>query len=253
MELPPGLVSALDTVRSVGVITGAGVSAESGIRTYRGDGGIYDDPEEGDRTVEALTGTTLRTDPDRTWCAIAAMVRQAHGAKPNAAHFAIAEIERKVERFVLLTQNVDGLHQTAGSRNVIAIHGDLTRLRCMSCGAPAHLAGEEMATLSKAPRCAGCGGVVRPEVVLFGEMLPAAETARLYQEFVDATPDLVLVVGTTALFPYVQQPVLLARQRGKLTVEVNVQRTELSGIVDFFLAGSAGEILPRIAAALPTT
>jgi NAD-dependent deacetylase len=166
------------------------------------------------------------------------------------AHLAIAEIERKVERFVLLTQNVDGLHQAAGSRNVIAIHGDLFRLRCTACGAPGRLAPEDMAALEAAPRCDGCGGVVRPEVVLFGEMLPPAATARLHGEFAERTPDLVLVAGTTALFPYIQHPVLLARRRGRLTVEVNPEPTELTDVVDHAIRGSAGEVLPRIAAAI---
>src|SRR3989442_12296712 len=100
--LPPDLERALARVRSVGVITGAGVSAESGIPTYRGKGGIYDDPDAGERTVEALSGPTLAADPDRTWRVIAELARKAHGAQPNAAHRSIAEIERRGERVVLL-------------------------------------------------------------------------------------------------------------------------------------------------------
>src|SRR5438034_11085244 len=99
-ELPRELARALATVRSVGAITGAGLSAESGIPTYRGKGGIYDDPDEGDRTVEALSGSTLRTDPDRTWRVIAELARRSRGAEPNAGHRALVEIETRVERFV---------------------------------------------------------------------------------------------------------------------------------------------------------
>jgi NAD-dependent deacetylase len=249
MELPSPLVAALGRIRSAGVITGAGVSAESGIPTYRGRGGLYDDPAEGDATVEALTGATFRADPDRTWRALARMVRHAGAARPNAAHVALAAMERRLERFVLLTQNVDGLHRAAGSRNVIAIHGDLFRLRCTACAAPAHLGREEMGALAAAPRCAACGGVVRPEVVLFGEMLPEAAVARLHEELLARPPDLVLAVGTTALFPYIRAPVLEARRRGRLTVEVNVERTEISGVVDWFLDGPASAIVPRLAAA----
>jgi NAD-dependent deacetylase len=158
-------------------------------------------------------------------------------------------MERRLDRFVLLTQNVDGLHGAAGSRNVIAIHGDLFRLRCTACAAPARVGREEIAALDRAPRCAACGGVIRPEVVLFGEMLPAPAVARLHEEFIERPPDLVLAVGTTALFPYIRYPVLEARRCGRLTVEVNVERTELSSVVGWFLEGRASEIVPLLAAA----
>jgi len=249
MELPAALRARLAKVRSVGAITGAGVSAESGIRTYRGRGGLYDDPDEGDRVVEALTGTTLLADPDRTWRAVAMLARESLAARPNAAHLALVEIERKVERFVLLTQNVDGLHRAAGSREMIDIHGHVRDTLCMACGVRGHLAPEALAAIDAAPRC-HCGGTLRPDVVLFGEMLPAAKVDRIRREFGDAPPDLVLVVGTTALFPYIQGPVLLARQAGRLTVEVGPEPTVLSAVVDFHLEGPAGTILPRIAEAL---
>ncbi|MHC4549351.1 MAG: SIR2 family NAD-dependent protein deacylase [Planctomycetota bacterium] len=250
MELPAALAAALREVRSVGAITGAGVSAESGIQTYRGEGGIYDDPAEGDQTIEALSGETLASDPDRTWRAIADMARQSRDARPNPAHQALAEIERGVERFVLLTQNVDHLHQAAGSRNVICIHGSIFETRCLECQARGVLQREDFATLDAAPRCDACGGILRPGAVLFGETLPLQETTRMRREFIDFIPDLVLIAGTSALFPYIQQPVLLARQAGRLTVEVNPERTGLSAVVDFFLQGEAGALLPLIADAL---
>jgi len=249
MELPAGLVEALARVRSVGAITGAGISAESGIRTYRGQGGVYDDPEEGDRMMEALTGSTLLRDPDRTWRAVAQLARQSAGARPNAGHFALVEIEHRVERFVLLTQNVDGLHHAAGSRNVIDIHGTIQRTRCMDCDATGRMDAERLAGLEAAPRCEACGGVLRPAAVLFNEMLPLDAVARLRAEFLVDVPDCVLVVGTTALFPYIAEPVLVARRAGRLTVEVNPEPTYLSDSVDWFLQGGAGAILPLIAQA----
>ena len=186
--LPAALVDALSKVRSVGVITGAGVSAESGIATYRGQGGVYDDPEEGDRTIEALTASTLQSDPDRTWRAIARVARESAGAQPNAGHMAIAGIERRVERFVLLTQNVDGLHQSAGSRNIIDIHGTVAETTCMSCERQAAFdAREELARLEAAPRCR-CGGVLRPNAVLFGEMLPHDKVRRMHAELIENPP-----------------------------------------------------------------
>ena len=167
MVLPPALQHRLRGVRSIGVITGAGVSRESGIRTYRGQGGIYDDPEEGDRTVEALSGPTLASDPDRTWRVVAELARQAARAEPNAAHHALVDIERRVERFVLLTQNVDGLHQLAGSRNVIDIHGDIFSTRCMTCRRLDRLDRDALQQIDRTPRCSACRGPLRPNVVLF--------------------------------------------------------------------------------------
>jgi NAD-dependent deacetylase len=251
MQVPEALVGFLPRVRSVGAITGAGVSAESGIQTYRGQGGVYDDPDLGDQTVEALSGEMLGIDPDRTWRTIAGMALQSKDAKPNPAHHALVKIEGKVERFALLTQNVDPLHQEAGTRNIIPIHGDLFAAKCMECNERIRLERKDFEGLDAAPRCKACGGLLRPGAVLFGETLPLEETMRMRKEFVDFIPDLVIIAGTTALFPYIQQPVLLARQAGRITVEINPERTHLSDIVDFFLQGKAGELLPLLADAFP--
>jgi NAD-dependent deacetylase len=247
-DLPDDLRRALRGVRSVGVITGAGVSRESGIPTYRGEGGIYDDPEEGDRTVEALSGPTLRAHPDRTWRVVADLARRSREARPSAAHEALAELERRVERFVLLTQNVDGLHRAAGSRNVIEIHGDVLATLCTACGVEGRLDAETLRGLDGAPACAACGGGLRPDVVLFGEWLPREKVERLRREFYVDPPDLVLVAGTSALFPYVVEPVVLASRLGRLTIEVNPEETPLSGVVGHALRGTAGEWIPRIVA-----
>jgi NAD-dependent deacetylase len=231
-------------VRSVGVVTGAGISAESGIPTYRGAGGLYDDPEEGERTVEALSGSTLAADPDRTWRAIASLARAARGARPNAAHEALVAIERKLTRFVLLTQNVDGLHRLAGSRNVIDIHGDTFATRCMLCDAPGRL--DDLTGLESAPACRACPGILRPDVVLFGELLPLAKVRRIQEEFHRDPPDLVMAIGTSALFPYIVEPVVAARASGRLTLEINPEPTVLSPIVDVALRGRASELLPEL-------
>jgi len=249
-SLTPGLRDALRGVRRVGVITGAGVSRASGIRTYRGRGGVYDDPDEGDATVDALSGPTLRRDPDRTWRALARMTRESLHARPNAAHEAIAAMERRAEGFVLLTQNVDGLHQAAGSRNVIDIHGSLTAVSCMQCGEAGRLDPATIAALVSGPRCPHCSGPLRPGAVLFGELLPLDKLARIEEELLADPPDLVLVAGTSALFPYIVEPVLAARRAGRLTVEVNVERTTLSGIVGHFVEAEAGVAVPAIEALL---
>jgi NAD-dependent deacetylase len=189
-------------------------------------------------------------DPDRTWQAIAALARRAVAAQPNAGHRALAQIEDKVQRFVLLTQNVDGLHQLGGSRNVIDIHGDIRRTRCLGCSLIDTLPREDLPRIERAPRCRVCGGVLRPDVVLFGELLPEDGVRRMREEFYTRPPDLVLVAGTTAMFPYIAEPVLHARGRGDLTVEVNPEPTDLSDRVDYSLRGPAGSFLPAIARAL---
>lgn len=256
-KLPPSLAARLRGADSFGVITGAGISAESGIPTYRGKGGIYDDPEQGDRTIEALSAPTLRSNPDRAWQAIAKIAGAAHGASPNAAHHALVQIERRASRFVLLTQNVDGFHAQAGSRNLIDIHGDTFKLVCMQCGWHGDLGREPghepciqtIVATGKAPRCA-CGGTIRPDVVFFGEMLPTAKVQRLHAEFYTNPPDVIISVGTSSMFPYIVEPVLLAAQRGRLTIEINPENTDISPYVDFHLKATASRALIAIAASL---
>lgn len=248
--LPERLVRALARVRTVGVITGAGVSKAAGLRTYRGAGGVYEDPVEGDRTIEALSGPTLRTDPDRTWEAVLRLARKAKGADPGPAHRALVELERRAPGFVLLTQNVDGLHARAGSRDPIEIHGNVFRTRCEECGAVAALPDALLAPRAPRPPCADCRGVLRPDVTLFGEPLPVDELRRLHDRLRARSPDLVMILGTSALFPYIVEPVRLARHRGKVTIEVNPEPTEASDHAEHVLRASAEEVLPEVLGAL---
>jgi len=248
--LPHTLVERLRTVRSCGVITGAGVSQESGIGTYRSSDGRYDDPLIGGSTAEALSARTLAADPDCTWEAIGELCRRALAARPSPAHRALAAIERKIDRFVLVTQNVDGLHQIAGSHNVIELHGNLFRTRCVPCDLEGRLDHATLVELHAAPRCPRCGGVVRPDVVLFGELLPLERVEPLLDEFYLHPPDLVIAAGTSAQFTYVSEPVLFAQQAGRLTIEVNPRRTLLTDQVSIALHGTASTYLPRIARAL---
>jgi NAD-dependent deacetylase len=245
-SLPEPLIERLRGVRSVGAITGAGISVESGLQTYRGKGGVYDDPEEGDKRIEAVSGPTLQSDPDRTWRAISSTLLQAAQARPNDGHHALVAIEKKMDRFVLLTQNVDGLHQLAGSKNIIDIHGHVFDIKCMSCGTGKRLERNEVEPFERAPRCEECDGVMRPDVVLFEEMLPMEKVARIRMEFARTPPELVMAIGTTALFPYIVEPVVIASQTGMLAVEINPEPTMLSSHVDFCLRGPAGAYLPLI-------
>ena len=235
------IAAILGSVRRILFITGAGISADSGLPTYRGVGGLYNGAatEEGLDIEEALSGECLVVHPEITWKYLAQIERNCHGVQPNVAHRAIAGLERRFE-VVVLTQNIDGLHLQAGSSNVIEIHGTLDERFCMRCGTPA-----DTGDHSVPPHCADCGGVVRPGVVLFGEMLPGTAMGQLYREL-DRGFDMVFVIGTTAVFPYIAEPVLRAIRNGVPTVEINPARTRLSDAVQFYIPARAAEALPAI-------
>jgi len=238
----------LARARSVLFVTGAGISADSGLPTYRGVGGLYesDATEEGLPIEVLLSGETFARRPERTWKYLGAIERACRGARPNRAHEAIAALEREKERVVVLTQNVDGLHRAAGSRGVIEIHGDVHELRCTRC--PRGERVESYEGLALLPRCLSCGALVRPAVVLFGEMLPAEAVARLERELARGF-DAVFSIGTTSVFPYVAAPVLMARAWGSGTVEVNPDETEVSGVVDVRLRCGAAAAMDALVSA----
>ena len=175
------------------------------------------------------------------------MALAARAATPNAGHRALAELERRVDRFVILTQNVDGLHESAGSRNVIDIHGNLRRTVCQVC--QAFGPEPEWQSLVGAPRCA-CGGVLRPDVVLFEEMLPVEKVDRLQRELIDDPPELVIAIGTTAAFSYICQPIHAARASGGTTIEINPETTALSEVVHHRVENGAHHALPALVSAL---
>jgi NAD-dependent deacetylase len=234
----------MKAARSVGVITGAGISTSSGIPTYRGKLGLYE-ADDGMDIMEALSGETFRRDPDRTWKALIALARTSFHAGPNEAHYAIARLEQYVPDFALLTQNVDGLHQLAGSRGVIDIHGDLRITACTRCHGTGAFTVADVER-GHPPSCASCGGAVRPAVVLFDERLDERKLVRLQAAFLRRVPDVVISVGTSSLFPYIAEPVRMAALVGHTTVEINPDRTDLSSLVEFHLQGPSEEILPDL-------
>lgn len=222
------LAARLQRDPSVLFITGAGVSADSGLPTYRGVGGLYDSSgvEEGMPIEEALSGHMFRRNPDLTWKYIRQIEAACRGAKPNRAHTVMAALEQRLSRVVVLTQNVDGLHRAAGSREVIEIHGDVHDLRCTMCPYTDRV--EDYAAMPPgAPDCPQCASVLRPRVVLFGEMLPTKAVQRLEAEL-DRGFDLVFSVGTTSVFPYIAAPVYRANREGGVSVEINPGVSEVS-------------------------
>jgi NAD-dependent deacetylase len=232
-----GLVEALRGASSVAALTGSGISAESGVPTFRdAQTGLWAryDPQE------LATPEAFARDPELVWRWYAWRRDLVEGAEPNAGHRALADLERRVPVFSLVTQNVDGLHQEAGSANVVELHGNIRRSRC-----PAeNVAVKPDDTDHLPPLCPNCGSPLRPDVVWFGEALPAAglETASEAAR----SCDLLLSVGTSGLvYPAASLP-YEALESGAIVVEVNPEPTPLSASGDFSLRGRAGEILPRL-------
>lgn len=229
------------------LITGAGLSADSGLPTYRGLGGLYNGhTAEGLPIEQALSGSMLQRDPALCWKYLAELGKACLGAQANAGHYAIAELQRRKPQCWLLTQNIDGYHRAAGSpmERVIEIHGQLAPLYCQSCGAVDVELAEHLER-PLPPRCRQCAGVLRPPVVLFEEMLPEQAIDTLYAELRKGF-EVVISIGTSASFPYILEPLLRTRQNGGFTVEINPQRSDLSARVDVHLQGRALDVLPGL-------
>ena len=168
-------------------------------------------------------------------------------ARPNLAHEIIAEIEQSTERCCVLTQNVDGLHGAAGTKNLIEIHGNIYRLVCTGCTRRQTVA--DYSELDLPPRCESCGSLIRPDVVLFGEMLPMDPIRRLQEELAEGF-DVLFSIGTTSVFPYIAEPVSVIRARGGVTIEINPGITEVSRIVHHRIEAGAVVALRAIRAAI---
>ncbi|HRD32942.1 MAG TPA: NAD-dependent deacylase [Rhodocyclaceae bacterium] len=228
----------IDDAESILFITGAGISADSGLPTYRGIGGLYHErlTDDGLAIEDALSGAMMAMRPDIVWKYIAEIEANCRGAQPNAAHRFIAELERTKPAVTVLTQNVDGLHRAAGSSNLIEIHGSLHRLCCVECHHARSV--PDFAGLDIPPACPVCGGLLRPDVVLFGEALPQRAIMCLESALARGV-DLVVSVGTTSVFPYISGPVWWAIENGIPTLEINPGETELSRAVRYRLAMGA--------------
>lgn len=239
------IVQKLRRARRLLFITGAGISADSGLPTYRGIGGLYNDglTDEAMPIETALSGEVMAVAPHISWKYIHQIEQACRGATFNEAHRVIAAMQERFDHVCVLTQNVDGFHRQAGSRNLIEIHGDIHDLYCTGCDYEAtvpHYGGLEIP-----PRCPQCETYIRPRVVLFGELLPEPAVERLYQELEQGF-DMVFSIGTTSVFPYIAGPVIEARRLGVPTVEINPGETEVSRLVDYKLAAGAAASLERI-------
>lgn len=224
---------------SVAALTGAGVSAESNVPTFRGNGGLWNNF----RAEDLATPEAFARDPRLVWEWYDWRRQIIAGAQPNPGHFALAKLESQTPRFTLITQNVDGLHDRAGSSRILKIHGDIWIVRCVDCGSE-HA--DLRAPLPELPTRCSCGGRLRPGVVWFGEALPqdvwrkAEQAARSAEVF--------LVVGTSALVFPAASLIELAKSSGAKVIEINLAASAVSHTVDQFLQGLSGELSPQLIA-----
>lgn len=256
-DVDAGIVAAsalLEGAKRVVVLTGAGVSAESGVPTFRGEEGLWrrHDP------MQLATPEAFARDPRGVWAWYRWRRSVVARCVPNAAHDALVALERRTSSFLLVTQNVDGLHARAGSRHLATLHGDLFETRCTACGWRTneadgwpHEAGVDVSDPESdpdPPHCPACGALARPGVVWFGEMLPETPLHRA----LDATSraDVMLVVGTSAVVYPAASLVPRARRAGASVVVIDPSATDPSGEATVHLRARAAEVLPRVVGAL---
>lgn len=225
------------------VFTGAGMSADSGLPTYRGIGGLYDQQATADGVdiEQALSGDMFARDPALTWKYICQIEAACRGARPHVGHIVLARWQRRFRHVCVITQNVDGLHQATGERDVIEMHGHVHRLCCTGCERTTDVTDfSDFGALP--PTCYVCGSVLRPAVVLFGEMLPMRAVAR-YEMALAEGFDALVAIGTSAVFPYIVEPFREAHARGVPTIEINPRETAITHLCDARVRMSAAKAL----------
>ncbi len=237
-DIPAGLLESLRQAGKVVFLTGSGVSAESGVPTFRDEmTGLW----ARYRPEDLATREAFRRDPMLVWNWYRERRRHVAAAQPNAAHYAVARLQELLPGALLVTQNVDGLHQRAGSRDVLEFHGNLFRNSCRDCG---HQMLDPDPELEQPPACPRCGHPMGPGVVWFGEAIP--EDALKLAWRASAVADVFFSIGTSGLVFPAADLVEVARWGGATIAEVNTAVTPLSDSADYILRGPAGMIMPRL-------
>jgi NAD-dependent deacetylase len=226
-------------------LTGAGISAESGVPTFRGKEGLWGKF----RPEELATMEAFIANPKIVWEWYNWRRELLKAVNPNPGHMALVQLAHQFESFTLVTQNVDGLHWLAGSENVLEIHGNITRNKCVACARPVELADD--IDPKQIPQCPACGGKIRPDVVWFGEMLPEEIIEQAFRACEEA--DLFFSIGTSALVHPAASLPLVAKQAGAVLVEINPEETPLTSLADFSIRGKSGDILPELVSLLQCT
>ena len=238
MNFPADLITLLQRDLKLVALTGAGASQESGLRTFRdAQTGLWAQykPEE------LASPQAFARDPKLIWDWYAWRREAIKGVRPNPGHYALVEFEKRIPQFTLITQNVDGLHRMAGNQNVLELHGNIQRVRCSECYLFTETWGDDTEAV---PQCSACGGLLRPDVVWFGESLPrgqleaAVEAAR--------TCDVFFSIGTSGVVQPAASLAFAAHNRGAVVVEINAEPTPLTPKADYSLQGKSGEILPEL-------
>jgi NAD-dependent protein deacetylase/lipoamidase len=238
LSIPRELRERFLSAKSVFILTGAGISAESGVPTFRGGGNTA--VWKGMPFDVISSAGMVQRDLPAVWDWFDYRRNLLQELKPNAAHTALARWQDRFEEFMLVTQNIDGLHQKAGSRDVIELHGNIWYARCITCGSQDHIQPDE----DRSEACTDCGNPLRPDVVLFGEMLPPGAFERAAAQA--SRCELCFVIGTSAIvYPAADLPEI-AKAAGAYLCEVNAERTPLSDLCDQVLTGRAGAFLPLL-------
>ena len=234
-RIPDETVQRLQESRHLAVLTGAGVSAESGVPTFRGKDGLWKNyqPEQ------LANFEAFKRDPEVVWDWYHWRRKKAREVSPNPAHYAIVEMEKRIDDFTLVTQNVDRLHTVAGSKKVIELHGDLHHARCSACSDVIPLEEQEGVVM-----CALCGGAMRPNVVWFGESLDIRHLETAFE--VSAASDFLIVAGTSNVVQPASSLAYAALEKEGYVLEVNLDPTPLTGSASATVLGKAGDVLSEL-------
>jgi NAD-dependent deacetylase len=238
MDFPSNLISLLRKAERVAVLTGAGVSQESGLRTFRdAQSGLWAQY----KPHELASPEAFARDPKLVWDWYAWRREAIKGVRPNEGHYALVEMENKTSEFTLITQNVDGLHRMAGSKNILELHGNILRVRCSECGTFAETWSDDSESV---PLCGNCKGLLRPDVVWFGESLPRSELEAAVHA--SRACEVFFSIGTSGVVQPAAALGYAAHNNGAVVVEINMESTPLTPKADFAFHGKSGEILPEL-------
>lgn len=242
MDFPAEFIRLMISASRVVVLTGAGVSQESGLRTFRdSQTGLWAQYKPED----LASPEAFARDPKLVWDWYAWRREAIKGVRPNRGHYALVEMEQKIPEFTLVTQNVDGLHRFAGSQNIHELHGNIQRVRCSQCGTFAEIWDEESESV---PACEICSGLLRPDVVWFGEALPRGELEAAVKA--SRSCQIFFSIGTSGVVQPAASLAYAARNNGSILVEINAEPTPLTPKTDFAFHGKSGEILPDLVRAV---
>lgn len=237
IQFQDNLLEKFADAHSIAVLTGAGISAASGVPTFRGKDGLW----KNFKADELANFNAFLRNPELVWEWYIWRRELISNVEPNEAHYALVKLETIIENFVIITQNVDNLHRLAGSQNIIELHGNIMQNKCADCHKP-YIG--EISLVNGIPKCQQCGGSIRPDVVWFGEFLPEGSIQSAQSWAMEV--QIFIVVGTSGVVEPAASLPLIAKSNNALLIEINTERTPLTPHMDEFFADSADEVLPEL-------